>query len=37
MICSRIERIKKKIDNKKLSEIENDDIDHIINIFGIKR
>ena len=34
---SEVERIKKKIDNKKLSEIENDDIDHIISIFGIKR
>ena len=34
---SEVERIKKKIDNKKLSEIENDDIDHVINVFGIKR
>ena len=34
---SEVERIKRKIDNRKLSEVENDDIDHVINIFGIKR
>ena len=34
---SECERIKKKINNRKLSEIEDDDIDHIINVFGIKR
>ncbi len=34
---SECEKIKKKINNRKLSEIEDDDIDHIINVFGIKR
>ena len=34
---SECERIKKKINNRKLSEIKNDDIDHVINVFGIKR
>ncbi len=34
---SEVERIKRKIDNKKLSEIEKDDIDHVINVFGIRR
>ena len=31
------ERNKKKIDKRKLSEIKDDDIDHVINVFGIKR
>ena len=36
--CSlECEKIKKKINNRKLSEIKDDDIDHIINVFGIKR
>ena len=34
---SECEKIKKKINNRKLSEIKDDDIDHIINVFGIKR
>ena len=34
---SECEKIKRKINNRKLSEIEDDDIDHIINVFGIKR
>ena len=34
---SECEKIKKKINNRKLSEIKDDDIDHVINIFGIKR
>ena len=28
--------IKKKINNRKLSEIENDDIDRVINVFDLK-
>ena len=36
--CSlEVERIKKKINKRKLSEIKNDDIDHVINVFDIKR
>ena len=30
------EKIKKKINNRKLSEIENDDIDRVINVFDLK-
>ena len=33
---SECERIKKKINNRKLSEIKNNDIDRVINIFGLK-
>ena len=33
---SECEKIKKKINNRKLSEIKNNDIDHIINVFGLK-
>ena len=33
---SECEKIKKKINNRKLSEIENDDIDRVINVFGLK-
>ena len=33
---SQCEKIKKKINNRKLSEIENDDIDHVINVFDLK-
>ena len=33
---SECEKIKKKINNRKLSEIKNNDIDHVINIFGLK-
>ena len=33
---SQCEKIKKKINNRKLSEIKNNDIDHIINVFGSK-
>ena len=33
---SEYEKIKKKINNRKLSEIKNNDIDHVINIFGLK-
>ena len=33
---SQCEKIKKKINNRKLSEIENDDIDRIINVFDLK-
>ena len=33
---SECEKIKKKINNRKLSEIKNNDIDHIINVFGSK-
>ena len=33
---SECERIKKKINNRKLSEIKNNDIDHVINVFGLK-
>ena len=34
---SECEKIKKKINNRKLSDINDDDIDHIINVFDIKR
>ena len=30
------EKIKKKINNRKLSEIGNDDIDRVINVFDLK-
>ena len=33
---SECEKIKKKINNRKLSEIENDDIDRVINVFDLK-
>ncbi len=33
---SECEKIKKKINNRKLSEIKNNDIDRVINIFGLK-
>ena len=33
---SECEKIKKKINNRKLSEIKNNDIDHVINVFGAK-
>ena len=33
---SQCEKIKKKINNRKLSEIRNDDIDRVINVFGLK-
>ncbi len=33
---SQCEKIKKKINNRKLSEIGNDDIDRIINVFDLK-
>jgi hypothetical protein len=33
---SECEKIKKKINNRKLSEIKNNDIDHIINVFSSK-
>ena len=33
---SECEKIKKKINNRKLSEIKNNDIDRIINVFGLK-
>ena len=33
---SQCEKIKKKINNRKLSEIENDDIDRVINVFDQK-
>tara|TARA_Y100000994_G_scaffold7437_1_gene6499 strand:- start:44 stop:238 length:195 start_codon:yes stop_codon:yes gene_type:complete len=33
---SECEKIKKKINNRKLSEIKNNDIDHVINVFGSK-
>ena len=33
---SECEKIKKKINNRKLSEIRNDDIDRIINVFDLK-
>ena len=36
--CSlEVERIKKKINKRKLSKIKDDDIDHVINVFSIKR
>ena len=35
--CSlEVEKIKNKINNRKLSEIENDDIDRVINVFDLK-
>ena len=33
---SQWEKIKKKINNRKLSEIGNDDIDRVINVFDLK-
>ena len=33
---SECEKIKKKINNRKLSEIKNNDIDHVINVFVSK-
>ena len=33
---SQCEKIKKKINNRKLSEIKNNDIDRVINVFGLK-
>ena len=33
---SECEKIKRKINNRKLSEIENDDIDRVINVFDLK-
>ena len=33
---SQCEKIKKKINNRKLSEIKNDDIDRVINVFDLK-
>ena len=33
---SECEKIKKKINNRKLSEIKINDIDHVINVFGSK-
>ena len=33
---SECEKIKKKINNRKLSEIKNNDIDRVINVFGSK-
>ena len=33
---SECEKIKRKINNRKLSEIKNNDIDHVINVFGSK-
>ena len=36
-VGQKLKELKEKIDNRKLSEVENDDIDHVINIFGIKR
>ena len=33
---SQCEKIKNKINNRKLSEIRNDDIDRIINVFDLK-
>ena len=34
---SECEKIKKKINNRKLSEIKKSDIDHITNVFDLKR
>ena len=35
--CSlECERIKRKINNRKLSEIKKNDIDHVINVFDLK-
>ena len=33
---SECEKIKRKINNRKLSEIKNNDIDHVINVFVSK-
>ena len=33
---AQCEKIKKKINNRKLSEIESDDIDRVINVFDLK-
>ena len=33
---SECEKIKKKINNRKLSEIKNNDIDRVINVFVLK-
>ena len=33
---SECKKIKKKINNRKLSEIKNNDIDHVINVFVSK-
>ncbi len=33
---SECDKIKKKINNRKLLEIKNNDIDHVINVFGLK-
>ena len=33
---SECEKIKKKINNRKLTEIKNNDIDRVINVFGLK-
>ena len=33
---SECERIKRKINNRKLSEIKKNDIDHVINVFDLK-
>ena len=33
---SQCEKIKKRINNRKLSEIKKDDIDHVINVFDLK-
>ena len=33
---SQCEKIKKKINNRKLSEIENDNIDRVIDVFDLK-
>ena len=33
---SECEKIKSKINNRKLSEIKNNDIDRVINVFGLK-
>ena len=33
---SECEKIKKKINNRKLSEIKNNDIDRVINVFCLK-
>ena len=33
---SQCEKIKNKINNRKLSEIGNDDIDRVINVFDLK-
>ena len=33
---SECDKIKKKINNRKLSEIKDNDIDHVIDVFGLK-